>query len=41
MRRQLPLPVLLLTVGHAFTHPDSWYDEYRRILELFNAELKP
>ena len=26
---------------HGFTHPDSWYDEYRRILELFDRTLKP
>ena len=26
---------------HGFTHPDSWYDEYRRILELFDNALKP
>jgi len=26
---------------HGFTHPDSWYDEYRRILELFDATLQP
>ena len=25
---------------HAFTHPDSWYDEYWRILELFEETLK-
>ncbi|WP_213436975.1 MULTISPECIES: S9 family peptidase [Lysobacteraceae] len=25
---------------HGFTHPDSWYDEYRRILELFDRTLK-
>jgi dipeptidyl aminopeptidase/acylaminoacyl peptidase len=25
---------------HAFTHPDSWYDEYRRILELFDRTLQ-
>jgi dipeptidyl aminopeptidase/acylaminoacyl peptidase len=25
---------------HGFTHPDAWYDEYRRILELFEANLK-
>ncbi|KQY54815.1 S9 family peptidase [Lysobacter sp. Root494] len=25
---------------HSFTHPDSWYDEYRRILELFERTLK-
>ena len=25
---------------HGFTHPDSWYDEYRRILELFEKTLK-
>ncbi|TBR13571.1 MAG: S9 family peptidase [Lysobacter sp.] len=24
---------------HAFTHPDSWYDEYRRIRELFREAL--
>ena len=26
---------------HGFTHPDAWYDEYRRIHELFNRVLKP
>ena len=26
---------------HGFTHPDSWYDEYRRIHELFETTLKP
>jgi dipeptidyl aminopeptidase/acylaminoacyl peptidase len=26
---------------HGFVHPDSWYDEYRRILELFETHLKP
>jgi len=26
---------------HGFTHPDSWYDEYRRIDELFNTYVKP
>jgi dipeptidyl aminopeptidase/acylaminoacyl peptidase len=26
---------------HAFTHPDAWYDEYRRIWELFEKTLKP
>jgi len=26
---------------HGFTHPDAWYDEYRRILELFDETLKP
>ncbi|WP_242108754.1 S9 family peptidase [Luteimonas aquatica] len=25
---------------HSFTHPDSWYDEYRRIDELFERTLK-
>jgi dipeptidyl aminopeptidase/acylaminoacyl peptidase len=25
---------------HGFTHPDSWYDEYRRILELFDDNLR-
>ena len=25
---------------HGFTHPDAWYDEYRRILELFESTLK-
>jgi dipeptidyl aminopeptidase/acylaminoacyl peptidase len=25
---------------HGFTHPDAWYDEYRRILELFDSTLK-
>ncbi|MFC5742289.1 S9 family peptidase [Dyella tabacisoli] len=26
---------------HSFVHADSWYDEYRRIDELFNTWLKP
>ncbi len=26
---------------HGFVHADSWYDEYRRIDELFNAYVKP
>lgn len=26
---------------HGFVHPDSWYDEYRRIDELFERTLKP
>ena len=26
---------------HGFVHPDSWYDEYRRIAELFDAYVKP
>ena len=26
---------------HGFVHPDSWYDEYRRIHELFERTLKP
>ncbi|GAA3914282.1 S9 family peptidase [Luteimonas lutimaris] len=25
---------------HGFVHPDAWYDEYRRIFELFEATLK-
>ncbi|RPE79875.1 S9 family peptidase [Vulcaniibacterium tengchongense] len=25
---------------HSFVHPDSWYDEYRRIYELFERTLK-
>ncbi|NCT66706.1 MAG: prolyl oligopeptidase family serine peptidase [Rhodanobacteraceae bacterium] len=25
---------------HGFVHSDSWYDEYRRILKLFEANLK-
>ncbi len=25
---------------HGFEQPTSWYDEYRRILELFESELK-
>jgi dipeptidyl aminopeptidase/acylaminoacyl peptidase len=25
---------------HGFVHPDAWYDEYRRIYELFEANLK-
>ena len=26
---------------HGFVHADSWYDEYRRINELFNTYVKP
>ena len=26
---------------HGFVHPDAWYDEYRRIDELFLETLKP
>ncbi|HUW52632.1 MAG TPA: prolyl oligopeptidase family serine peptidase [Rhodanobacter sp.] len=26
---------------HGFVHADSWYDEYRRIDELFNTYVKP
>ncbi len=26
---------------HGFVHSDSWYDEYRRILKLFDSHLKP
>lgn len=26
--------------GHAFTQPESWYDEYRRIYQLFERTLK-
>lgn len=25
---------------HGFAHPDAWYDEYRRIYELFESTLK-
>jgi dipeptidyl aminopeptidase/acylaminoacyl peptidase len=25
---------------HGFVHPESWYDEYRRINELFERTLK-
>jgi dipeptidyl aminopeptidase/acylaminoacyl peptidase len=25
---------------HGFTHEDAWYDEYRRVLELFEANLQ-
>jgi dipeptidyl aminopeptidase/acylaminoacyl peptidase len=25
---------------HAFVQPESWYDEYRRIFELFEGTLK-
>ncbi|HET8554264.1 MAG TPA: hypothetical protein VFL78_05500, partial [Rhodanobacteraceae bacterium] len=25
---------------HAFEHPDSWYDEYRRVHELFTRFVK-
>jgi len=25
---------------HAFTHPTSWYDEYRRVEQLFDRALK-
>lgn len=27
--------------GHAFTEPESWYDEYRRIDEFFDRHLLP
>jgi dipeptidyl aminopeptidase/acylaminoacyl peptidase len=27
--------------GHGFTEPSSWTDEYRRILKLFETNLKP
>lgn len=27
--------------GHAFTHPESWLDEYRRIFRLMQDNLKP
>lgn len=26
---------------HGFVHPDAWYDEYRRIDELFDTYVKP
>nr|WP_282452605.1 alpha/beta fold hydrolase [Lysobacter sp. CAU 1642] len=26
---------------HGYVHPESWYDQYRRIFELFNRTLKP
>ena len=26
---------------HGFVHADSWYDEYRRVLELFESHLRP
>ena len=26
---------------HAYQHPESWYDQYRRILQLFERTLKP
>lgn len=26
---------------HGYVHPESWYDQYRRIFELFEASLKP
>ncbi len=26
---------------HAYQHPESWYDQYRRILQLFEESLKP
>ena len=25
---------------HSFVHPESWYDEYRRIYQLFERTLK-
>lgn len=25
---------------HSFTHPDAWVDEYKRILKLFETQLK-
>ncbi|MBI4535783.1 MAG: S9 family peptidase, partial [Ignavibacteriae bacterium] len=27
--------------AHAFTQPESWYDEYRRIAEFFDRHLQP
>ena len=27
--------------GHGFTEPESWTDEYRRILELVEASVGP
>ena len=29
------------TESHAFTHADDWYDEYRRVHELFTRFVKP
>jgi dipeptidyl aminopeptidase/acylaminoacyl peptidase len=26
---------------HGFTRADSWLDEYKRILKLFNEQVKP
>jgi dipeptidyl aminopeptidase/acylaminoacyl peptidase len=26
---------------HAYAHPEAWYDQYRRIYELFDESLKP
>jgi len=26
---------------HGYVHPESWYDQYRRIFELFETALKP
>jgi dipeptidyl aminopeptidase/acylaminoacyl peptidase len=26
---------------HGFVHPDAWYDEYRRVYELFDTYVKP
>jgi len=26
--------------GHAFTHPESWLDEYRRVFRLMETHLK-
>jgi dipeptidyl aminopeptidase/acylaminoacyl peptidase len=26
---------------HTYQHPESWYDQYRRILQLFEQNLKP
>jgi dipeptidyl aminopeptidase/acylaminoacyl peptidase len=26
--------------GHAFVHPESWLDEYRRIFKLMETHLK-
>ena len=25
---------------HGFSHADAWYDEYRRVYELFESTLK-
>ena len=27
--------------GHGYVHPESWFDQYRRVLKLFERTLQP